>query len=158
MNLIVRVKTNFENADELISRIQHVSEANPFIIQAFNPDSIVSENHLIFSARHAFKAFAEGRNIADRIENEILLRTAATRRIDEAIKRVGVKDPKDILLFISGKRIYEKGILKQLDAEKIGLKFGNESEIAKKFGLEKNENYSLEDLLLEKIALLELEK
>jgi KEOPS complex subunit Cgi121 len=127
-------------------------------MQAFNPDSILSENHIFFSVNHALNAFSEKRNIAKTIGNEILLRVAATRRIDEAIRKVGVKDPKNVLLFISGERIDEKEILRQLDAEKVELKFGNENGIATKFQLKKAGNYKLEDLLFEKIALLELER
>ena len=154
MEIIVQVRTSFENVGELISRIQYISKTRLLTIQAFNPESILSENHVIFSVRHALKAFSEKKNIAKSIETEILLRVAATRRIEEAIIRVGVKNPKNVILFISGDRIDEKEIFRQLDAEKLKVRFGSENEIADKFQLGEAGNYKLEDLLLEKIALL----
>jgi len=159
---VVPARTKFEDVEELLSRMKEVSERRKAVIQAFDPDMVLSENHLIFSAHHAFKAFAEGKAIAKKLESELLLWAAATRRIEEAVKKVGVKDAgKVVFLIQKGK---ENKVTRDLGAEpdeKL-LKMSREkaSRITHSFGINKKacECYPLEELLLEKIAMLALER
>jgi len=159
---VVPARTKFEDVEQLLSRIKQVSQRRRAIIQAFDPDMVLSENHLIFSAHHAFKAFAEKRAIAKKVESELLLWAAATRRIDEAVKKVGVKDPAKVVLLIQKGK--EKEVLRDLSAEKDEgiLKMSKEKtiRIIHSFGISERACgcYSLEELLLEKIAMLALEK
>ena len=158
---VVPARTKFKDVEELLSRMKEVSERRKAVIQAFDPDMVLSENHLIFSAHHAFKAFADKRAIAKKLESELLLWAAATRRIGEAVDKVGVKDPERVVFLI------EKGkeqVLGDLDAEEDAklLRMSREkaSRITHSFGISENTCgcYSLEELLLEKIAMLALEK
>jgi tRNA threonylcarbamoyladenosine modification (KEOPS) complex Cgi121 subunit len=159
---VVPARTKFQDVEELLSKMKEVSKRRKAVIQAFDPDMVLSGNHLIFSAHHAFKAFAERRSIAKKLESELLLWAAATRRIEEAVKKVGVKDARKVIFLIQKGR--EGEVLRDLGAEQDDklLKMSKEkvSRIIHSFGIDEKacESYSLEELLLEKIAMLALEK
>jgi KEOPS complex subunit Cgi121 len=158
---VVPARTKFQDVEALLSKMREVSRRRKAVIQAFDPDMVLSENHLIFSAQHAFNAFAGGKGVARKLESELLLWAAATRRIEEAVKRVGVKDPKKVVFLVE--RGKEKA-LKELGAERDEsiLKMSKEkmSRIIHTFKINERacECYSLEELLLEKIAMQALER
>lgn len=155
-------RTKFEDVEELLSRMKEVSVSRKAVIQAFDPDMVLSENHLIFSAHHAFKAFAEKRAIARKLESELLLWAAGTRRIEEAVKKIGVKDARKVIFLIQKGK--ERAVLRDLGAEPdeklLKMSKEKESRIIHSFRISKRacECYSLEELLLEKIAMLALER
>jgi KEOPS complex subunit Cgi121 len=159
---VVPARMKFEDVEELLSRMKEVSEKRRAVIQAFDPDMVLSENHLIFSAHHAFKAFAEKRAIAKKLESELLLWAAATRRIEEAVKKIGVKDARKVVFLIQ--RGKEREVLRDLGAERdeklLRMSKEKEGRIMHSFGIMGQESgcYSLEELLLEKIAMLALER
>ena len=159
---VVPARTKFRDVEGLLSRMKEVSERRKAVIQAFDPDMVLSENHLIFSAHHAFKAFAEKRAIARRLESELLLRAAGTRRIGEAVERIGVKDPSRVVLLIE--RGKERGVLRDLGAERdeklLRMSREKAERIRRSFGIGENEcsYYALEDVLLERIAMVALER
>jgi KEOPS complex subunit Cgi121 len=159
---VVPARTNFKDVEKLLSRMKEVSGRRRAVIQAFDPDMVLSENQLIFSAHHAFKAFAEKRAIAKKIESELLLWAAGTRRIEEAVKKVGVKDAGKVVFLIQKGR--EGAVLRDLKAEpdETLLRMSREKagRIAHSFGINEDARscYPLEELVLEKIAMLALEK
>ncbi|MEM3555169.1 MAG: KEOPS complex subunit Cgi121 [Candidatus Micrarchaeia archaeon] len=158
---VIPARTKFQDVEALLSRMREVSKRRKAVIQAFDPDMVLSENHLIFSAQHAFNAFAERKAVAKKIESELLLWAGATRRIEEAVKRVGVKDPKKVVFLIERGK---EGVLEELEAERDDsvLKMSKEkvSRIIHTFKINERacECYSLEELLLEKIAMQALER
>jgi len=158
---VVPARTKFKDVEELLSRMKQVSERRRAVIQAFDPDMVLSENHLIFSTHHAFKAFAEKRAIAKKIESELLLWAAGTRRIGEAVKKVGVKDAgKVVFLVQKGKEEALKDLGAEPDEKLMRMSREKASRIVHSFGISEAayECYPLEELLLEKIAMLRLEK
>ena len=56
-----------------------------------NAEYIVDENHIYFAAKKAIKAWKEGRRVARTLPLEILLYSAATRQIRDAMK-MGIKE------------------------------------------------------------------
>ncbi|MEM3030290.1 MAG: KEOPS complex subunit Cgi121 [Candidatus Micrarchaeia archaeon] len=158
--VIVCASTAFASAEELLRELRRVSKARRAVLQAFDPGAVLSARHVVFSFFQAFKAFEAGRAFSRSLANEWLLRAAATRSMEEAIKRIGVKDPARIVLGIAGKRPNAKSILAALGAKKIVFPKPTPkkiSHIERLFGVRAAAR-SLEELLLEKIALLELER
>jgi tRNA threonylcarbamoyladenosine modification (KEOPS) complex Cgi121 subunit len=155
---LVGVKTREKTAKLLFEKISKLSKDNSILLQAFNPDSIVSAKQLEHAFELANRSFKTKRNIARNLETELLLRAAGTEKIDKAIERAGVKDPSRILLF-SDKKIPKK-IIEELGEEDSSLlKLTNEKrkKITLLFGITEPELslYSLEELVLERIALSE---
>ncbi|MCX6776414.1 MAG: KEOPS complex subunit Cgi121 [Candidatus Micrarchaeota archaeon] len=159
---VVPARTKFRDVEELLSRMKEISGRRNAVIQAFDPDMVLSENHLIFSAHHAFKAFAGKRAIARRLESELLLWAAGTRRIGEAVERVGVKNPSRVVLLIEKGK--EREVLEDLRAEEdeklLRMSREKAERIKHSFGISEDKCgcYALEELLLERIALLALER
>ncbi len=59
--------------------------------QAVNAAGILGEEHLRFACYEALRAFAAGRNFAETLSMEVLLKAACTSQIKVAISRLGVK-------------------------------------------------------------------
>ena len=156
MVTVLGVRTGEKTAKSLFEKLALVSKQHSLFLQAFNPDSIVSERHLEHAFELASCSFEAKTNIARSLEAELLLRAAGTEKIDRAIEMVGVKDPARIILFSDSK--IPGSLLKELGKEdKALLKLTEDKKrrIAKLFGIYESELelYSLESLVLEKIAL-----
>ncbi|MCX6778473.1 MAG: KEOPS complex subunit Cgi121 [Candidatus Micrarchaeota archaeon] len=143
--------------DALEGARKMAKNTNGASVQLFDPDSIAGENHLKLALKLAEDAFAKKQNYARTLETEMLLKAAGTRKIDEALGRVGAKSPKRFLLVVLG------GKADSL-AKKLGKtekwKGGNAGKLAQLFGIGKRELelYPLEELVLERIALAALSR
>ncbi len=78
------------------------------IIQVFDPEAIVSREHIIASYINALASFSEKANRAGNASVEMLLFAAMTRQISAAIKLVGAKSEDGFVLFTDSKRAYAK--------------------------------------------------
>lgn len=142
---------------EFLKKLKEFSEKNNVIIQALNSKMIVSKEHLLSSVLHSLRSFERKENIAKNIENEILLYASCERQIKNAINKVGIKD-ENIALTIIGK-CDEKKLIEFLEIKR--KKKRKKEKKLLKFGFSKKEIFSAEnvhDLILEKIALLEINK
>ena len=74
---------NFIEATRALSR--------PVTTQFFDTETLAGEKHLFFATLNAMKSFAQGRNIAQTLDIEILLCASAQRQIGEAIRIVGLQ-------------------------------------------------------------------
>ena len=97
--------------NELLERIAKLKE-----VQIFDAESTMPEL-IKFAFWHAKKSFEEGRNISKKFEIEVLIRASGCRQIKEAINKVGVKDPKKILIGFLGPKERKEKILEELEAE-----------------------------------------
>lgn len=187
--------TGFENAkiediETLLKELQKIEKTHSTTIQLFNSDLIATKQHLYISAYHALKAFKEKRNIADKINMEIMLYASGQRQIGKAINLLGVKpENKQIAAIIITKEKKEnnnknnskdhKNVIKKLlqllkakESQKVlEITEKKRNIILKKFNItekmleatakektEKALNKAITELILEKIALLALEK
>ncbi len=186
--------TGFENAkiedvETLLKELQKIEKTHSTTIQLFNSNLIATKQHLYISAYHALKAFKEKRNIADKINMEIMLYASGQRQIGKAISLLGVKpENKQIAAIIITKEKKEnnnnnskdhKNVIKKLlqllkakESQKVlEITEKKRNIILKKFNItekmleatakektEKALNKAITELILEKIALLALEK
>jgi len=152
------VETDLKDIAELIERLKKAANELHIFAQVFDPSVIVSDRHLFHAYALAQNAFKEGENYAKSIEAEVIVKAAAETRIDEAIMKVGAKNTAGfILLTDAGDNELAKlleilhGKAKKcayhsnLDVEKVKATFNLTDKML--------ENYSLEDLVLEKMAL-----
>ncbi|MDI6708231.1 MAG: KEOPS complex subunit Cgi121 [Candidatus Thermoplasmatota archaeon] len=139
-------------------KIKNFSSKSKVKIAALNADIIIGKEHLVSACNHAIKAFERGKNIANKLENEILLYVCGERQIARAIAKAGIKRTTErVALVIVGKCSIAKLI------SELGLQVNNkilESNITqklKKFKFSKEEINACtnaKDLILERIALL----
>jgi len=150
------VEAGFEDIGALIERLREAAGELGVFAQAFDPSIIVSERHLLHAHALALKAFEERENYAKSIETETLLKAAAETRIDEAIMKAGAKDPKDFLLLTDADREKLGALLGKLRGKTKRLAFKYDPwRVKEVFNITEKmlENYSLEELVLERMAL-----
>ena len=132
------------------------------IIQAISSNYILSKSHVQKIISISQMARKNNNLLSKKIETDILLRFACTTQINEAIKRVGIKQEKSfILITIGSKTSINKLFLEiKLLQSKISFSKNNENFLKKKFNITKKQLDSiiskspLEDLLVEKAAIL----
>ncbi len=151
------VSSGLRDAGELIGRLRRAAAELKVFAEAFEPKAIVSERQLLLAHKLAMDAFAEKRNIAKTMETEVLLRAAGTGKIGEAIERIGVKKPSGFLLLTDAEGSKLEALLKAIEGKKVKAVFGGEM-AAGIYGVGKTGGYSLEDLVLEKMAMLAAER
>ena len=148
--------------EELVASLKKISGETRITLQAFDSDVILSKRMVEFSFFQAFKAFQEKSGFSESLSVEWLLRCAGTRSIQQAVKATGVKDCSRVVLGIAGEKFDSNSILRLLGAkEKPALLKASAEKQARLAGFFKvplSSSFPLEDLVLEKIALLNLEK
>ncbi len=150
------VSSRICDAKELMRQLRAFTDREKIFAQAFDPNAVASERQLLLAHKLASDAFAEKRNIAKAMEAEVLVRAAATRKIEEAISRVGAKGGNFLLLTdADGKKL--EALLKMIEGKRKKAAFGG-AKAAKLYGVKKLPGYSIEDLILERMAMLEAEK
>ncbi|VVB73502.1 Uncharacterised protein [uncultured archaeon] len=110
--------------------------------QAFDADAVAGPDHIRLAFFHADKAFEERRNLVRDRMLEVLLRAAAARQVADAVKRIGIKDPKRIVIGFKGDAKRGDSLLKRLKARR--MKWGPVDKKA-------------ENRMIEKMVLLQLE-
>lgn len=152
----IGVESGEKDAKKLMDSVRSFTDKAGVFAQAFSPRAIISERQLLLAHKLAERAFAEKRNIAKTLEGEALVRAAATRKIGDAIGKVGAKGGEFILLTDAEGKMLE-ALLKAIGGKKVPLKLAGEK-AANLYGVKQVAGYSLEELVLEKMAMLEAEK
>ena len=154
--LCLRLATRFSSVGNLMDALAKLRARRKCFVQAFDPKAIVSERHLLLAYENARAAFEERRNVARNLETEVLVRAGGTRKISEALERVGVKDAGDVVVMGDCKR---RELMGGLGAKEIKPTFEpDEREIVGRFGLSPKvtATYSIEEGVLEMVALADV--
>ena len=88
---ILGFKATINSLEETLNLINSIHKDDE-IIQLFNADAIVSENHILHGVNQAYLAFERGENLANDISVEMVLRCSAQRQISKAFKILGLKE------------------------------------------------------------------
>ncbi|VVC03379.1 KEOPS complex subunit Cgi121 [Candidatus Burarchaeum australiense] len=156
--LCLRLATRFSSMGELIGALVELRRREKCFAQAFDPAVIISERHLLLAYENSRRAFEEKRNIANCMDGEMMARTGGTRKIKEALAKVGARDLKNVLVCADCGRKAE--VLKALGAKELKPTFvADEKEVAKRFGISAKmlKAYTLEQAVLEKVAMADAE-
>jgi len=86
-------------------------------VQVFDACRIAGPDCIKLAFFHADMAFKEDRNLVRDRMLEVLLRASGSRQVADAVKRVGVKDPKSIIIGFKGDAKRKARLLKKLDAK-----------------------------------------
>lgn len=149
------------NVDETLKIVEKFSSNKGIEIQLLNASLIFSKNHLKSAVNHALRAFLK-KDKKQKLGIEILLYASCERQISLAIKKMGIKkgDKKFAIVIIGA--CDTKDLLKLLKFERDDSLLDAEFSILKYFGVNdidiSYKEGKAEDLLLEKITLLELIK
>ncbi|UAL07245.1 MAG: hypothetical protein KRP56_05240 [Candidatus Methanogranum gryphiswaldense] len=122
----------------------------------FDPDMICGKSHIISAAMHAERAFSQGHPRSKNILTETILYAAFERQIGKAMKKMGPKP---------GRNEYVACIFNAdvTGIEKIGMMLDDSlcdisKEKMRNIGISVNDDFPLEDQVLESIAMVDLLK
>lgn len=163
LNTTVRLIGLKKTYDDLVSLLHKMRKKyHKSIIQIINSKSVLNVNHAKKIISISLYSKKVNTLLSDKVETDILMRFACTRQIDDAIRRVGIKNNLDSILIIIGK----KSEINKLEKEILYLSNydvfsqDNSKFIAKEFNITKKQIDSvisvepLEDLLAEKSTVL----
>ncbi|MDI6917080.1 MAG: KEOPS complex subunit Cgi121 [Thermoplasmatales archaeon] len=162
---IIGAEGEVKNAEFFLEKIKSFSEENNVEIAVLDAEMVLGKEHLISAAQHALKAFERKKSFSNNLATEILVYASCERQIKNAIEKMGVKDGcKKVAVVIidksEGKCGYEK-LLSVLHIRRNDSVLENDVNILKDFGVTENEinaAHNPRDLILERIALLDVRK
>jgi tRNA threonylcarbamoyladenosine modification (KEOPS) complex Cgi121 subunit len=103
---------------DIFKLIEDFQEKNPdIILQFFDPDIILNEDHIFSAIYFMLKAFQEGINISNKKNIELLLYLSANRQIKKALSFVGISERN-----LKEKELYYIIISEDTDIEEINEK------------------------------------
>jgi len=86
---LVTGRTEIEDLDAFVGDLGAIGDEFDCVVQAFDADYVLGEDHLRTAVERADRAFERGENVARERAVEILLYAAGRRQIDRAL-RMGV--------------------------------------------------------------------
>lgn len=162
--------TGIDDKSEVIGLMGDISDSHGVITQIFDADHIAGREQLIHASRLALRNIANEENFADSPSIELACWVAGTRQINRALKRVGIsEDTRNIALTVIGSNNNEvekginelsKKILMKEDEEVLNINSEKEKLLIKLYSISNTQlkTAKLKDLILEKIALLNIKK
>ena len=132
------------------------------VIQGIRPCFVLSSDHAKKIIAISLVARKDGIMLSNKIETDILMRFACTKQINDAIQKVGLQRKQDFILIVIGRK---QSLNKLVDELRTHLKSNlisikNSTFLKKEFKISKKQleavtsNTPLEDLLVEKAAVL----
>ncbi|VVC71617.1 Kinase binding protein CGI-121 [uncultured archaeon] len=150
------MKSGAPGPKALVEKLKAAAATEKVFAQAFDPSAIVSERQLASAFLLAKKSFENGGSRSKTLEAEVLAKAAATPRLEEAIPKVGVKSAKEFILFTTAKGKKLERLLEEIGAtaKKPGFK-PDKKKICALYKIDGKllKDYSLEELVLEQVAL-----
>lgn len=132
----VRLSEREYTLEEIFKLIEVFQEKNPdIILQFFNPEIILNEDHIFSAIYFMLKAFQEGINISNKKNIELLLYLSANRQIKKALTFVGISEKnlkeKELYYCIISKdtniEVINEEILGLLDAKTVEFDLNNQT-------------------------------
>lgn len=163
---IIGAEGEIKNTKVFLEKIKSFSEENNVEIAVLDAEKVFGKEHLISAVEHTLRAFERKRNISNSLTTEILVYASCERQIKSAIEKMGIKDGcRRVAIVVidkgeGGIRKSEK-LLSFLHLRRNDSILENDINALKDFGITENEINSAhnpKDLILERIALLDVRK
>ena len=163
---IVTARTTIDDLDSFLADIEAISEATDAAIRCFDADYVAGDRHLRRAVELAERAREQGTTVAREPAVEILLYAAGRRQINQALE-MGVSEGEgDVVAVVSGgdEQAAEARMRELLGATDTDdpVSLGDEDTLRAFFDIGDAElavvDTELEDLVLERVALLDVEK
>ncbi len=158
MALIVGIRHRIDDVDEFLTTLASISKKYKIEVQALDAAMVFGMEHAAVAVDKAERAFSDGRNISNNITTETLLYAGCERQISTAIEKMGVKASTDKFVLVLFGAIPIEEVLKAYGWEEDRSAFEPHPNNLKSFGIEPMEGIKITDLIIEKMALAELER
>lgn len=159
-----------DDEKNVIETVGEISKNHGVVSQVFDAEHIAGREHLIHAVRLALIALESGENFADSPNIELVCWVAGTRQIDRAVELVGIRGETTkvalIVLGLSREKVEQvtREISQELqideDEEVLDITPEKSEFLKEVFSISdaQLEAADLEELVLERIALLSLQK
>jgi tRNA threonylcarbamoyladenosine modification (KEOPS) complex Cgi121 subunit len=94
----IKLASSDLQTDELLRFVEAANKGGT-VFQLFDHGSVINESHLYAAYLNTILSFEDKTNIASKPYIEMLLFTAMTKQINEAIKIAGIKSPRSFVVF-----------------------------------------------------------
>jgi len=151
---------------QMLKAVEKVSKEQFIELQLVDASKVFGKEHLELAAQKAIRAFKEGRNFGKTLAVEVLLYASGKRQISQAIKFMGLRDGitelAAIIIAEHGKKI-PADLPRMLELERDDKVLEGSDDVLEAFGIGPQARKGIPksrwgDLVLEKVALLDLEK
>jgi KEOPS complex subunit Cgi121 len=171
MELVTGTAT-VSDLDSFVTELDRIGGGFDCAVQAFDPRYVAGPDHLRRAVEFADRAFERGENVARDRPVEILLYAAGRRQIDRAVE-MGIDEGEGPVVVVvaadpddpgrSGAERSAAAAVRELDAIGPGdVEFGDPARLRDFFEIRQPEldatGAAIGDLVLERVALLEVEK
>ncbi len=152
---ILGFKATINSLEETLNLINSIHKDDE-IIQLFNADAIVSENHIFHGVNQAYLAFERGENLANDISVEMVLRCSAQRQILKAFKILGLKEGEMNLCAVMVNCDDYTSELSSIFTPDESVLAANDDELKKIYKISdaELENMSIEEIIIDRITKL----
>lgn len=152
---ILGFKATINSLEETLNLINSIHKDDE-IIQLFNADAIVSENHILHGVNQAYLAFERGENLANDISVEMVLRCSAQRQISKAFKILGLKEGEMNLCAVLVNCDDYTSELSSIFTPDESVLAANDDELKKIYKISdaELENMSIEEIIIDRITKL----
>ncbi len=159
---IIGAEGKIKNPEFFLEKIEFFSEEKNVEVAVLDAEMVFGKEHLISAVEHALRAFERKKSFSNKLSTEILVYASCDSQIRNAIQKMGIKkETKNFALVVIGKCNIDNLLsfmkLKRNDA----VLNKNLKVLKKQFGITENEInavYRPKDLILEKIALVDVRK
>lgn len=151
------------DVEVFLSRVRSVEERHRCSIAVARADRIFGIDHLLSAAEKALRGFEMRRNTASTISGEIMLYASAQRQIKDAINLIGItSQTSEIALAVIGETDPQT-VLSELNLKRDDSVLESEGKDLSVFHISEEDLRTVDagkeaDLVLEKVALLDLDK
>lgn len=161
---------NIGKIEDAIKTVEEIDSSGGTVSQLLDGNAIAGKEHLLHSAKLALEALERGRSFADSARIELTCWVAGSRQIDKSIERVGIKEDSDEIgvITIGGDESKVRGGQREIfsrlgidrDEEVLDITDEKVDRIREIFSISEDQLdvASLEEIVLEKVALLSLEQ
>lgn len=165
--IVMGAKGRIDSVPDLLEKVNTIAKDIGIEVQLLDAAKVCGKEHLEVASMKAVRAFEEGRNHANSRPVEVLLYASAKRQITEAMEFMGIHEgDMEVAVVIfgaAGKEVPDDLIQKMgLEADDSVLR--GSDKVLTAFGIdhermrEKIPPEKMTDLVLEKVALLDIEK
>lgn len=160
----------FEEIEEALEKIEEIDKKHRTVSQIFDASRIAGKKHLLHSSKLALESLESGESFAENPRIELICWTAGLRQINKSLDRMGLTENSNTIAAVTiGKekqkvKKAQKEIFRELDieeeAEVLEVSEEKREDLKKAFSISENqlEVSSIEDIILEQVALLSLEQ
>ena len=160
---LVEGRVEIDDLDAFLADLRATGDRHDCAIQAFDPRYVAGREHLERAVELANRSIERGENVADDRSIEILLYAAGRRQIDRALEMGVAAGAQDVVLVVDGgDETATVEALSDLVTDAAVLDGGDEATLRRFFDVTDAElaatTGTLADVVLERVALLDVEK